>query len=237
MIPLRIALLALALASSTLAGCLGAEPEPTTNGSPSTTTPSSTPPATSPPTGGTPPTNPTSPPAAQAVAIQGFAFVPATLEIPVGAKVVWTNKDSTLHTVDGDGLSSGDMPEDDTYEFTFIQAGTFEYVCAYHSNMKGTIKAGQGETVKQPTPPPANADKVVIDDFQYTPKETTVLVGTTVTWTNMDSGAHTVTLDDGSFDSGNVDVGASTSRQFAAPGTFAYHCAYHPSMTGRVVVT
>jgi plastocyanin len=52
-----------------------------------------------------------------------------------------------------------------------------------------------------------------------------VSVGATVTWTNTDSVPHTVTADDGSFDSGSLDPGATFSHTFDAAGSFDYHCA------------
>lgn len=70
----------------------------------------------------------------------------------------------------------------------------------------------------------------------YSPASITVHVGDTVTWTNAGTVGHTVTADDGSFDSGMLDVGASWSYTFNSPGTFAYHCTPHPWMKGTVVV-
>jgi plastocyanin len=64
----------------------------------------------------------------------------------------------------------------------------------------------------------------------------TVPVGATVTWVNQDDDAHTVTADDGRFTSAGLDHGEQFSYRFAAPGTYAYHCALHPHMTARIVV-
>lgn len=70
----------------------------------------------------------------------------------------------------------------------------------------------------------------------YGPTTITVKAGTKVTWTNDDDVAHTVTADDGTFDSGFFDAGRSWSFTFARPGTYAYHCLPHPWMKGTVVV-
>lgn len=66
----------------------------------------------------------------------------------------------------------------------------------------------------------------------------TVPVNTQVTWTNNDSVAHTVTADDGSFDSGTLQAGQSFSHTFSSAGTVAYHCTIHgkASMNGSVQV-
>ena len=82
---------------------------------------------------------------------------------------------------------------------------------------------------------PAPTSTVVIKDFGFSPSALTVPVGTTVTWQNKDSVAHTVTGK--GFDSGNLDGGKSYTYTFAKPGTYNYVCSYHPSMTASVVVT
>lgn len=81
------------------------------------------------------------------VTVQGFAFKPQSLEVKVGARVTWTNRDGTLHTTtsgvpgakdrlwDAQLLSSGGE-----FSFTFAQAGTFAYFCAIHGgSMTGTV--------------------------------------------------------------------------------------------------
>jgi len=64
----------------------------------------------------------------------------------------------------------------------------------------------------------------------------TVPVGTTVTIVNNDSVPHTVTADDGSFDTGNIDIGAQTTLTFDTAGTFPFHCNIHSSMQGSITV-
>jgi plastocyanin len=78
---------------------------------------------------------------------------------------------------------------------------------------------------------------VDIRDFAFNKSVITIPVNTTVTWINFDSVTHTVTANDGSFDSGNLPTNQSFSRMFNVSGTFAYHCSIHPSMTGSVIVT
>ncbi len=82
-------------------------------------------------------------------------------------------------------------------------------------------------------------DKVSINDFAFSPQAITVSAGTTVTWTNKDSAEHTVTSDDASSDGPNsqqLAQGASYTFTFATAGTYKYHCANHPNMTGTVIV-
>ena len=79
--------------------------------------------------------------AADEVTIADFAFDPAELEVAAGATVTWTNNDSATHTVESDDetLMSDDLPNGATYEMTFDEPGTYEYVCGIHPNMSGTV--------------------------------------------------------------------------------------------------
>ena len=74
--------------------------------------------------------------------------------------------------------------------------------------------------------------------LNYLPAKIIVIIGqnNTVTFDNKDQAPHTVTADDGSFNSGNLNSGDSWTYTFNTPGTFHYHCAYHTWMTGTVVV-
>lgn len=78
---------------------------------------------------------------AMEVTIVDFAFEPGDVEIAAGETVTWTNEDSATHTVESDDgtLDSGDLAQGDTYEMTFDEPGTYEYVCGIHPNMEGTV--------------------------------------------------------------------------------------------------
>ena len=81
------------------------------------------------------------------------------------------------------------------------------------------------------------APTVSIVNMSFQPASLTINVGQTVTWTNNDTMAHTVTSDTGVWNSGTLNPGASFSFTFTTPGTYTYHCAFHGSMTGTIVVT
>ena len=68
-----------------------------------------------------------------------------------------------------------------------------------------------------------------IADFAYSPDPVTAKVGDVIGWTNGDSAPHTVTLDDGSCDTGNLSQGATGLLVFNVAGTYTYHCNVHPS--------
>lgn len=107
--------------------------------------------------------SPAGPP--RAMAIKGFAFTPATIEVTKGTAVTWTNEDTVPHTVttgiapptfpplpsgasptpfpslvSGDGkVNSGRIEPTRSFSFTFNETGTFNYFCAVHPAMKATI--------------------------------------------------------------------------------------------------
>ena len=78
---------------------------------------------------------------------------------------------------------------------------------------------------------------VTIANYAYSPSPITVTAGQTVRFTNNDDVQHTVTDQNGTFDSGSLDANKSWSYKFDKPGTYAYYCRVHPSMKGTVVVT
>jgi LPXTG-motif cell wall-anchored protein len=78
----------------------------------------------------------------------------------------------------------------------------------------------------------AETKNVSIKDFEFAPKEISVNVGDTISWKNDGATQHTVTADDGSFDSGNLDVGGTFSHTFDKAGTVAYYCKLHGAKGG-----
>ncbi|MGD0725002.1 MAG: plastocyanin/azurin family copper-binding protein [Spirochaetia bacterium] len=77
-----------------------------------------------------------------------------------------------------------------------------------------------------------------ISGFAFHPATITASSGATLTWTNYDTTAHTVTETavTPAFDSGSIAPGATYSLVLKVPGTYAYHCSIHASMTGTIVV-
>ncbi|MBI5698025.1 MAG: hypothetical protein HZC29_06005 [Thaumarchaeota archaeon] len=80
------------------------------------------------------------------------------------------------------------------------------------------------------------------DNTCFVEAETMVSVGGTVTWTNDDTAAHTVTSGtpsdgpDGVFDSSIIMSGATFEHTFEEAGEYDYFCIVHPWMTGKITV-
>ncbi len=76
------------------------------------------------------------------VEIVDFTFNEASVTIPVGGSITWTNSDSAPHTataMDRQVLQSGTLNQGDSFTQTFDTPGTYEYFCEFHPNMSGTI--------------------------------------------------------------------------------------------------
>ena len=75
------------------------------------------------------------------VNIDNFTFTPAELTVSVGTTVKWLNRDDIPHTVveSAKVFRSKAMDTDDSYSFTFANAGTFTYFCSLHPHMTGKI--------------------------------------------------------------------------------------------------
>lgn len=97
----------------------------------------------------------------------------------------------------------------------------------------GTSTGGAAPTAASA---PGGGPAVAIKDFAYVPASLTIAAGTTVTWTNQDVAAHSVTAVDGSFDSKTIAQGSTFSWTFASPGTYSYTCTFHSDMKGTIVV-
>ncbi|GMA50605.1 hypothetical protein GCM10025857_19620 [Alicyclobacillus contaminans] len=100
----------------------------------------------------------------------------------------------------------------------------------------------QTDNTASSAPIQSHAVTVDIKNFAYSPETIHIMTGTTVTWRNDDSVSHTVTSGanqkaDGVFDSKDMAHGQTFSYTFSKPGTYHYFCAYHPIMTGTVIVT
>lgn len=108
-------------------------------------------------------------------------------------------------------------------------------ITATATNADGTA-SGAFTTILIPQPSAVISDVRIVDSA-FQPAVITITAGTTVRWTNIGAVTHTVTSDTSLWDSGDLVTGGVFSRTFTTPGTYDYHCIYHPvSMKGKVVV-
>jgi plastocyanin len=196
-----------------------------------------------------------------AIDIVDNSFSPNKITVPVGATVVWTHKGQKPHTVTADdgSFDSAKLENGASFKQTFAKSGTFPYFCQFHGGkgsegMAGAIvvtdqsvaaqappaaapPAQAPPAAAQPTaaaaPPAANgAASVEIADNSFTPKDISIPVGGTVTWTHKGQRKHTVTADDGSFKSDTLEAGGTFEQHFDKPGTYPYYCEFHGGAGG-----
>ena len=76
-----------------------------------------------------------------AIRIDNFTFSPATVEIPAGTEVRWTNKDDIPHNIVSEDKSfkSKVLDTDDQFTYTFSKPGTYKYFCGLHPKMTATV--------------------------------------------------------------------------------------------------
>ena len=120
-----------------------------------------------------------------------------------------------------------------------VAAVAFTGVASVHATgITGPVvaAASAADASPAPSPMPSPTSYIHIKDFAFVPATVTVHPGQTVRFIQDDDSAHTVTASDKSFDSGNLNKKETWSHTFDTAGTYAYVCAYHPSMRGTIVV-
>lgn len=81
------------------------------------------------------------------------------------------------------------------------------------------------------------ADAIVtMSNFAFVPAETTIAVGSKVTFKNGDDMVHSLVADDASFHSGALDTNDEYAFTFTRAGVFSFHCGLHPYMQGKIIV-
>ena len=95
---------------------------------------------------------------------------------------------------------------------------------------KTAAKNGGGEGAAGPATP------AEMRTMTFEPKRIEITAGTTIRWTNNDQLVHTISADDGSWDSGPIEPGKTWTHTFTQPGEYAFHCTPHPFMKALIVV-
>ena len=94
----------------------------------------------------------------------------------------------------------------------------------------------QGHNQSVQPVPIQDVASVAIADHYFDVADIAIEPGTTVLWVNEGKVPHTVTADDGSFDSGELYPGDSYIVTFLGSGRLSYHCQLHSQMVGSVTV-
>jgi plastocyanin len=190
-------------------------------------------------------------PAAQAeeAEIVDFDFSPRRLTVAAGTTVTWSNGGERPHTATDRGGTFDTRPiaPGASAEVTLSTPGTYFYFCRINpSKMNGVLTVEPGADEARVVRVQAVDPGQTGDTLRFDPDELSVAAGTTLLVANVGGKPHTLTADDGSFDTGVIDPGAEGGR-FAGKnasvtlnqaGTFRFHCEVHPAvMKGVVTVT
>ena len=176
-------------------------------------------------------------------------YNPDTVTVTKGDVVEWTNKDTVAHTVtsaadagntfDSNLISAGGKYQLDTGK---LAAGEYQFMCTVHPFMSGTLVIQEAEEpVIAKVSMPSGASTQKDGQKYFDPQDLAIAAGTTVSWSNDDSAAHTVTsgsnaTPDSKFDSGLLSPAKTFEYKFDSAGKTEYFCQVHPWMVGTVTV-
>jgi plastocyanin len=176
-----------------------------------------------------------------------FDFAPRELKVALGTKVTWTNKGARPHTVsDRGGAFDSVVAPAGTADVTFSVPGRYYFFCRINpGRMNGTI-------VVDPGPEPSTVNRIQAtdpartgDQLSFDPANLTVQTGSTILFANVGGKPHTLTAEDGSFDTGVVTpgpeggkfAGSNATITVTKPGTIPFRCDVHPAaMKGVLTV-
>jgi plastocyanin len=74
-------------------------------------------------------------------------YLPLNLETPIGTTVIWANEDTVPHTIQSQDefgkvsalFNSAPLNTGDRFEFTFEEAGVYNYFCSFHPWRVGVV--------------------------------------------------------------------------------------------------
>jgi len=182
------------------------------------------------------------------VTIVNFEYQPDVLTVPLGATVTWQNSSDRPHTVtdrggqfDTDPISPGASGK-----ITFSTPGVYHVFCRINpSRMNGVIIVDGGDAATPAVRVEALDPALFEETLRYEPPVFRVQAGTTIVFANVGGRPHTLTSDDGAFDTGVVPpgpeggrfAGGNVSFRLTQPGTYNFHCEIHPQqMKGTITV-
>lgn len=111
------------------------------------------------------------------------------------------------------------------------QVITFTTMAAGHAASSGTLPSPSAEGTSA-----VKTYHMDLANYSFSPETLTIEAGAKVVFSNKDDVEHTVTADDGSFDSGLFGKGKTYEMTFAKAGVYKIHCKPHDRMVATIVV-
>jgi len=185
---------------------------------------------------------------AQAASIVDFDFAPKAMTVAVNTTVTWTNDGGRPHTVTDRGGTFDTDPilPGATGAVTFSTPGSYRFFCRINPSKMNGLLTVEGAAALPTRRVEALDPAIEGAALSFSPAELSVPAGATIVFANVGGKPHTLTADDGSFDSGVVTPGPEGGRfagtnatvTVSQPGTIPFHCDVHPAaMKGTLTVT
>jgi plastocyanin len=121
-----------------------------------------------------------------------------------------------------------------------LAVGSMLAVAACGGGSSAAPSDGASSSAGDPCAPSTAAGAVTasIVDFEFEPAAVSATVGDVISWTNNGDAPHTATLDGiAACATAQLSPGASAGISFSAAGTYPFHCAVHPTMTGTIEIS
>ncbi|HEV2825446.1 MAG TPA: cupredoxin domain-containing protein, partial [Actinomycetota bacterium] len=144
-----------------------------------------------------------------------FDFSPRRLTVEAGTTVTWSNTGERPHTATDRGGTFDTKPiaPGASAEVTLSAPGTYFYFCRINpAKMNGVLTVDPGADEARTARVQAIDPCQTGDKLRFDPDELSVAAGTTLLVANVGGKPHTLTADDGSFDTGLVEPGAQGGR-------------------------
>ena len=182
------------------------------------------------------------------VTIVNFEYQPGVMTVPLGATVTWQNSSDRPHTVTDRGgtFDTDPIQPGSNGKVTFSTPGVYHFFCRINpSSMNGVIIVDAGIQAAPAVRVEALDQALPDETLRYEPQVFRVQAGTTIVFANVGGRPHTMTADDGSFDTGVLAPGPEGGRfagsnvtfRLTQPGTYNFHCEIHPQqMKGTITV-
>jgi len=175
--------------------------------------------------------------------------------IDFGSVVIGTTKDTTFtitnlspaDTLEGTvGTSSPGFSIIGTATYKIDPGGSKTFTVRYApapAATSGVVNVGDAACVNvtctgNPVQPVTFTINIVADmgSSAFSPSPDTLHVGQWVVWHNARGITHTATADGGAFDTGGIPAGSTSAPIQVGIGSYPYHCTFHPTMSGSLVV-
>jgi plastocyanin len=186
---------------------------------------------------------------ASTLEIVDFSFSPAELRVRAGTSVEVRNGGARPHTVTDRGSTFDTDPivPGATATLSFETPGRYSVFCRINPGTMNAVVIVEADDAEATLPAARveTTDPARGEDLAFVPASLRVEAGATIDVADVGGKPHSLTSDDGSFDTGRIEPGAedgtfagsTASFRVDEPGIYEFFCQIHPdAMRGRLEV-